>query len=166
MTTSKNDLQITAAGDLDIVITRSFDAPRALVFETMTKPGLLKRWFYGPPGWTLATCELDVRPGGTATFVWKNDDGREMKMTQSYREVRAPERIVATERFEFGCESQAGEQLATMVFTEVAGRTTMTLTLVYPTKEARDATLASGMEHGLAAGYDRVDAILAAGARA
>lgn len=163
---TRNTLHVTAPGDREIVITRSFDAPRALVFEAMTKPELLRRWFQGPPGWTLTTCEIDARTGGTATFVWQNDDGRAMKMTQDYREVRAPERIVATERFDFGCETQAGEQLATMTFTEHGGRTTMTLTLVYPSKEARDGTVASGMEHGLAAGYDRIDDILAASAGA
>lgn len=163
---TKNTLRITTPGDREIVITRSFDAPRALVFEAMTKPELLRRWFQGPPGWTLTTCEIDARTGGTATFAWQNDDGRAMKMTQDYREVRAPERIVATERFDFGCETQAGEQLATMTFTEHGGRTTMTLTLVYPSKEARDGTIASGMEHGLAAGYDRIDDILAASAGA
>jgi uncharacterized protein YndB with AHSA1/START domain len=85
-----------------------------------------------------------------------------MAMRGVYREVVRPERIVRTESFEFGCDAQAGEQLATLVLTEQGGRTTLTLTVLYPSKEARDATIASGMEHGVAAGYDRLDQLLAA----
>jgi uncharacterized protein YndB with AHSA1/START domain len=81
------------------------------------------------------------------------------------REIIPPGRGVRTERSEVGCRPQAGEQPATLVLTERAGRTTMTLTLVYPSEEARDGTLASGMEHGMAAGYDRLDGLLAAGGK-
>jgi uncharacterized protein YndB with AHSA1/START domain len=77
-----------------------------------------------------------------------------------YREVVPPERIVRTESFEFGCAAQAGEQVGTLVLTEQGGKTTLTVSVLYPSKEARDATIASGMEHGVAAGYDRLDEIL------
>jgi uncharacterized protein YndB with AHSA1/START domain len=85
-----------------------------------------------------------------------------MSLRGVYREVVRPERLVRTESFEFGCDSQAGEQLATLVLTEEAAKTYLTLTVLYPSKEARDATLASGMEHGVGAGYDRLETILAA----
>jgi len=84
-----------------------------------------------------------------------------MAMRGIYREVRPPERIVCTETFEFGCDAQSGEQLATLVLTEHGGKTTLTLTVLYPSKEARDATIASGMEHGAAASYDRLAELLA-----
>jgi uncharacterized protein YndB with AHSA1/START domain len=109
----------------------------------------------------MVVCENDVKVGGSFRHMWRGPDGVEMAMRGVYREVVAPERIVRTESFEFGCESQAGDQLGTLVLTEKAGKTTLTLTLLYPSKEARDATIASGMEHGVAAGYDRLAEILA-----
>jgi uncharacterized protein YndB with AHSA1/START domain len=85
-----------------------------------------------------------------------------MAMDGVYHEVVPPERIVRTERFAFGCESQAGEQLATLVLMEHHGQTALTLTVLYPLKEARDATIASGMERGVAASYDRLAQLLPA----
>lgn len=153
-------VQITTPTDREIVIRRVFDAPREAVFEAMTRPELLKRWLLGPPGWTMTACECDLRVGGTFRHAWRGPDGAEMAMHGVYREVSPPERIVRTEIFEFGCDSQAGEQLGTLVLAEENGRTTLTLTLSYPSKEARDATIASGMERGVAASYDRLDAVL------
>jgi uncharacterized protein YndB with AHSA1/START domain len=158
-------LNVTTPTDREIVITRVFDAPRTLVFDAMSKADLLKRWLFGPPGWSMVVCENDLRVGGTFRHVWRGPDGSEMAMRGIYREVDPPERIVRTESFEFGCESQAGEQLATLVLTEQGGKTTLTLTLLYPSKEARDATIASGMERGVAASYDRLAALLASPAR-
>jgi uncharacterized protein YndB with AHSA1/START domain len=85
-----------------------------------------------------------------------------MAMRGVYREVVPPERIVRTESFEFGCDHQAGEQVGTLVLAEQGGKTTLTLTVLYSSKEARDATIASGMEHGVAASYDRLAELLAA----
>ena len=109
----------------------------------------------------MVVCENDVKVGGGFRHVWRGPDGTEMAMRGVYREVVPPERIVRTESFEFGCNAQSGEQVGTLVLTEQGGRTTLTLTLLYPSKEARDATLASGMEQGVAAGYDRLAELLA-----
>jgi uncharacterized protein YndB with AHSA1/START domain len=79
-----------------------------------------------------------------------------MEMRGIYREVVPPERIVRTESFVTGCAPQAGEQVGEMVLSEEAGRTKLRLTVVYPSREARDATIAAGMERGLAASYDRL----------
>lgn len=157
----KNTVQVTTPTDREIVITRVFDAPRTLVWEAMSRPELLKRWLLGPSGWSMVVCEDDPRVGGAFRMVWRGADGTEMAMRGVYREVVPPERIVRTESFVFGCEAQAGEQIATLVLAEQGGRTTLTLTVLYPSKEACDATIASGMEHGLAAGYDRLDELLA-----
>jgi uncharacterized protein YndB with AHSA1/START domain len=116
----------------------------------------------GPPGWEMTVCENDVRVGGRFRHVWKNADGTEMSMTGVYREVAPPERAVRTETFETGCTPQAGEQIGTMVFSESAGRTTVTITSLFPSREARDGMLASGMEHGMNASYARLDDVLAA----
>jgi uncharacterized protein YndB with AHSA1/START domain len=156
----KNAVKISTPTDREIVITRVFDAPRILVWEAMSKPELLKRWLYGPSGWSMAVCEEDQRVGGAFRWVWRGSDGAEMTMRGIYREIFPPQRIVRTESFVFGCEAQAGEQLATLVLTEEGGGTVLTLTVLFPSKEARDAALASGMDRGLAAGYDRLDKLL------
>ncbi len=157
---NKGTLKVTTPTDHEIVITRVFDAPRALVFDAMSKSELLKRWLSGPPGWSMVDCENDLKVGGAFRHVWRGPDGAEMAMRGVYREVVPPERIVRSESFEFGCDSQAGEQVATLVLTERGGKTTLTLTVLYPSKEARDATIKSGMERGVAASYDRLDELL------
>jgi uncharacterized protein YndB with AHSA1/START domain len=154
-------LQVTTPSDREIVLTRTFDAPRRLVFGAMGKPELLKRWLLGPPGWSMVECESNLKVGGAFRHVWRRDDGTEMSMHGVYREVVPPERIVRTESFTFGCDAQAGEQVGTLVLTEQDGRTMLTLTVLYPSKEARDATIASGMERGVAASYDRLADLLA-----
>src|SRR5262249_22172650 len=99
--TRMDALQLTAPGDREILMTRRFDAPRDLVFEAWTTPELVRRWLLGPPGWSMPVCEIDLRVGGSYRFVWRrDDDGREMAMGGVYRDVAAPERIVATERFD------------------------------------------------------------------
>jgi uncharacterized protein YndB with AHSA1/START domain len=156
----KNTLKVAAPGDREIVITRQFDAPRTLVWDAMAKPEFVRRWLLGPPGWEMTVCEIDQRVGGKFRHVWKNVDGTVMAMSGVYREVKEPERVIRTESFEFGCSPQAGEQVATMVLTESGGITTATITCLFPSNEARDGTIASGMERGVAAGYDRLDDVL------
>lgn len=156
----KHALKVTTPADTEIQITRVFDAPRRLVWDAMTKPELLRRWLFGPPGWEMTICEDHAEPGSTFHWGWRGPGGETLSMRGTYREVAAPERIVRTESFEMGCPSQGGEQLCTLILKEDAGKTTLTLTIVYPSKEARDGALASGMEGGIAAGYDRLDDIL------
>ena len=157
-------LTVTTRGDREVVITRSFDAPRHLVFRALAEADLLKRGLNGPPGWATVACENDLRVGGTFRHVWRGPDGTEMAIRGVYREVVPPERIVRTETFEFGCAPQAGENLGTVVLTERGGKTLLTLTVLYPSKEARDGAIASGMERGVAASYDRLEELLAADA--
>jgi uncharacterized protein YndB with AHSA1/START domain len=154
-----SSLMVTTPSDLEIVITRSFNAPRDLVWEAMSNPELIKKWLFGPPGWTMTKCEDDLCLGGTFRWAWSGPDGMEMAMHGVYREVAPPERIVRTEVFDFGCDAQAGEQVATVALSEVNDRTNLTLTVVYPSKEARDGAIASGMEKGVEAGYDKLDAM-------
>jgi uncharacterized protein YndB with AHSA1/START domain len=158
----KHRLNVTTPGDREIRMTRVFDAPRHLVWEAMTKPELIRRWLFGPPGWEMTRCEDDPRVGGAFQWAWRGPNGEAMAMHGVYREVVPNQKMVRTESFDFGCAPQAGEQVATLALTEEDGRTTLTITVVYPSKEARDGAIASGMEHGVAAGYDRLDEILAA----
>ncbi len=153
--TNAGSLKLTTRGDREIVMTRVFDAPRALVFETMTKPDLVKQWLLGPPGWSMPVCEIDLRVGGKYRFVWRSDkDGSEMGMGGIYREILVPERIVATEKFDHSW--YPGEALGTMILTEQGGKTTLTQIVQYESREARDVVLKSPMESGVAASYDRL----------
>lgn len=155
-------LKVTTPSDREVKFERTFDAPRALVWDAMTRPELLKRWLFGPPGWEMTVCEGDARVGATFRWAWRGPAGEELAMSGAYREVAVPERMVRTERFEMSCVPQSGEQLCTMTLVEEKRRTRMTIVVVYPSKEARDGALASGMEHGMEAGYARLDGMLTA----
>ena len=147
-------LQVTTPSEREIAMTREFNAPRRLVFDALTKPELLKRWLFGPPGWSFAVCEIDLRVGGTYRFVWSGPNGVQMGVRGVYREVVAPELVVNTERFDEAW--YPGEAIVTNSLAEVGGKTTLTLTVFYESKEARDTALKSPMEQGVAMGYDRL----------
>jgi uncharacterized protein YndB with AHSA1/START domain len=154
------NLKLATRGDREIVMTRDFDAPRTLVFDAFTKPELVKQWLLGPPGWTMPVCEIDLRVAGAYRYMWRNAaNGNEMGMGGLYREIAAPERIVATEKFDEAW--YPGEAVGTLVLVEQGGKTTLTQTVVYESREARDAVLKSGMEKGVAASYDRLAELLA-----
>jgi uncharacterized protein YndB with AHSA1/START domain len=149
-------LKVTLPTDREIVLTRVFDAPRQLVFDAFTKPELLKRWF-GPHGWCLVVCEVDFKVGGGFRFVLRGPDGKEMGMRGVYREIVPPERSVHMESF----DDYPGESQVTAVLVEQGGKTTLTATVLYPSREVRDIVLKSGMEHGAAESYDKLAELLA-----
>ena len=153
-----NELEVKALGELEVVMTRTFDAPRPLVFDAWTKPELLRQWLGAFGGWTMPVCEIDLWVGGAYRYVWKNENGTEMGVSGVYRKIVVPECIVATERFDDAW--YPGEALLTHVLTERDGRTTSTLTMHYESKEARDVVLASPMESGVVAGYEVLDGLL------
>ena len=156
----QNTLQITTDGDREIVMSRVFDAPRQLVFEACSKPELVRRWLLGPDGWSMPVCEIDLRVGGSYRYVWRHSDGREMGMGGVYREIVVPERVVATEKFDEAW--YPGEAVGTLVLVERGGKTTLTQTMLYDSRETRDAILKSPMEKGVAVSYDRLETVLAA----
>jgi len=156
---NKHTLDIAAQGERELVMTRTFDAPRDLVFDAMTKPELLRRWLFGPTGWTMTVCEVDLRVGGKYRYEWRKDDGTEMGMGGVYREIVRPSRIATTELFDQ--DWTGGEASSIAVLEEKSGTTTLTTTMLYASRESRDAVLKSGMERGVAAGYDRLDDIFA-----
>jgi uncharacterized protein YndB with AHSA1/START domain len=150
---------VTTPSDREIVVTRAFNAPRNLVFDAWTKPELLRRWLLGPADWTMPVCEVDLRVGGTYRYLWRGPDGSEMGMRGVYREIVPPERLVVTESFD---ESwYPGEAIDTIVLVEQGGKTIQTTTVLYESREARDIALKSDMAEGMAAGYDRLDELLA-----
>jgi uncharacterized protein YndB with AHSA1/START domain len=159
---SSGALKVSAQSDREIVMTRVFDAPRSLVFDAYTKPELLKRWLGVFGGYSMPICEVDLRVGGTYRFVWRGPDGVEMGVRGVYREVVRPERLVHTEKFDEAW--YPGESLITTVLAEQGGKTALTVTMRYESREARDAVLKSPMEDGVAQSYDKLAELLAAGA--
>lgn len=155
---STKTLTINAVGDSDLLITRDLDAPRSLVFKALTTPALLKRWLLGPAGWTMPVCEIDLRPGGTFRYEWRNGDVT-MGLTGTFREIVPPERIVHTEVFDD--DWTGGESLVTTTLQEADGRTTVSMTVRYASAAAREGALKTGMVDGMSATYDRLAELLA-----
>lgn len=148
-------LTVSTPTDCEIVLTRVFAAPRRLVFDAWTRPELLRRWF-GPHGYELVVCEIDLRVGGRWRYVLRAPDGAEMGLHGVYREIVVPKRLVTTE-VKDDCDAQADvESLVTTTLVERDGMTTLTNTVLLPSRQVRDAVIESGMEHGVAEGYDRL----------
>jgi uncharacterized protein YndB with AHSA1/START domain len=146
----------TLPSDREIVAVRVVDAPLKPVWDAWTSCEHAPHWLLGPRGWTMPECEIDLRPGGSWHYVWNGPDGSAMEMHGAYREIEAPARLVNTESW----GGDWPETLNTLILTEEDGKTTMVCTVLYPSKEARDAARATGMKDGWAASYDRLDEYL------
>lgn len=153
---NSHTFKTTTPSEREIVLTRLFDAPPQLVFDAMTKPEHVRRW------WGLCddlhsvpVCEIDLRPGGAWRFVARGPNG-DAGFHGVYREITAPERLVFTEIFDPYPEV---ESVVTQVLTQESGKTRMTLTCVYPSLQVRDMVLKTGMEHGAAISYDRLEEV-------
>jgi uncharacterized protein YndB with AHSA1/START domain len=155
--TLPSTLHVTTPTAREIVLTRAFNAPRALVFEALTRPELLKRWLGVWEGWSMVVCEVDLRVSGAYRFVWRGPGRTRMGVHGVYREIVPPERLVHTESFE---DSSRGESLVTAVLVEDGGTTTLTSTVLYPSREVRDEVLTSGMQRGVTRSYDALAALL------
>lgn len=150
-------LNVTTPTERELVMTRVFNAPRHLVFDALTKPELIRRW-YGPAGWSMVVCEIDLRVDGAWRFVSRRPDGKQIGQRGVYREIVAPERLVSTESWE---DWNPGELLVTTILVEHAGTTTLTMTSLFPSQEVRDMLIKSGMTSGAAETYDKLAACLA-----
>lgn len=149
-------LKVTTPTEREIVMTRTFQAPPRLVAEAFSKPELLKRWLLGPPGWEMVVCNVAKKAGDRYRYEWRNAEGRQFGTGGVCREKTAS-RIVHTEVM----DGQPGESLVTTEFVEESGKTTVTMTLLFESREIRDIALKSGMERGVAASYDRLEELLA-----
>lgn len=149
--------EYTTPSDREIRVVRAFSAPRRLVYEAMSNPKHLPKWMTGPEGWTMPVCEMDLRVGGKWRFVYRMASGQEMTLQGSYREIVPQERMVSTESW----GPDWPETVNTMELTDAQqGVTIVTLTVLYPTKDARDAALASGMKEGMDMGFAKLDKLL------
>ncbi len=165
MPTTIEKAQVTMPSDREVVVTRSFKAPRALVFRAHTEPALVRRWMLGPPGWSMPVCEMDVRVGGNYRWRWRSDtDAKEFGFFGTFREVQPPSRLVHTERYDPGTVGggypSGGEALVTTTFVEEGGITTLTTLIDFGSKEARDAAVKTGMTDGMELSYQLLDRVL------
>lgn len=159
MTPRPGSAVVTTPSEREIVITRSFEAPAALVWEALTTPVLLLRW-WGPSWAPLVRAEVDLRVGGSWRYVCRAEDGTEMGWHGTYREIDAPALIVSTEVFEGFPDA---ESINTMTLTEADGVTTLQTVVLHSSREHRDGHLESGMEAGMQETFDRLDELLATG---
>lgn len=158
---STGKLKVTTPSDLEIVMTREFDAPATLVFDAFTTPEHLTRWF-GLRDEAMTVCEVDLRVGGKWRFVLSMGD-QEMGMYGEFLEISPPHRLIQTEHFdEPFFEIMGAGTTNTMLLEEREGKTLMTSTVLYKTKEARDAVLQTPMEQGAGESFDRLEELLQA----
>ena len=153
-TMSRNETEIRVTSDVEIEMTRTFDAPRELVFEACTRPEHMAQW-WGPRGYTLPVCEMDVRPGGTYRFVQRGTDGGEHPFHGEFREVSAPSRLVLTQIYDPIPQS---ELLITISFEEIGERRTrLREHMLFDSIQSRDGMLQAGMEYGARDSMDRLE---------
>ena len=151
---NSSTFQRMTPSDTEITLTRLFDAPRELVFEAMTKPEHVRRWWgILDDRYSVTTCDIDLRPGGAWRFVGSGPMG-EVAFRGIYKEVAPPERLVYTETYEAFPD---GESIVTQVLTEEGGKTRLTVTAKYESRDVRDFVLGTGMERGAAISYDRLE---------
>ena len=158
MAEGSNTLMVTTPSDREIVMTRVFNAPRELVFEAHSSCEHLRKW-WGPRKYQLEVCEIDFRPGGKYYVLHRTSDGvEEHGFRGEYREIVAPKRIVWT----FEWEGMPGHvSVDTLTLEDLGdGRTRLTSTSVFDSKEDRDAMLQSGMEEGASETWDRLEELL------
>ena len=149
---TRSDTTLTLPSERELVISRTFAAPRAVVFEATTKPEHVRKW-WGPRAMEMVDCQIDFRVGGSYRYAVRTPDGMEVAFSGVYKEIEAPARIVHTE----GYEAMPGhDYLSTVTYDEKNGHTTLTVHLLYQTAEDRDGHIASGMESGMRETWDRL----------
>jgi uncharacterized protein YndB with AHSA1/START domain len=156
---TSDKLQVTTPSDVEIAMTRRFEAPPELVWDAFTRPELMKRWMYGPDEWPLEVCNVELRPGGAIRYEWHGPDGEVMGLNGEFRELEPPHRMVHTELFDE--DWTGGETVVTTTFKrDGADATVVTMSIRYGSKEARDGALESAMAEGMGEAYSRLDGIL------
>ncbi len=155
-------IEVTLPSDREVRVVRSFNAPRQLVWDAHTKPALIQKWMLGPPGWSMPVCEMDVREGGTYRWRWRSDeDGKEFGFFGEFKQVNAPAKLVHAEHYDpgdVGGAMDASEPaIITSEFAEANGVTTLTVTMLFASKEIRDGAVSTGMTDGMEMGYARLD---------
>jgi uncharacterized protein YndB with AHSA1/START domain len=159
-TTNSDTLTLTLPSDTEILITRVFDAPAALVFDAWTKPEHVRNW-WGPRGTSLVVCEIDLRPGGAYRFVERAPDGNEYPFKGEFLEIDPPSRLMHTQAFDIEPFADHPAVITLTLEATPGGKTLMTSRSVYESQEYRDGHIASGMEPGMRETLDRLEEHLA-----
>jgi uncharacterized protein YndB with AHSA1/START domain len=156
---NSGSFSVTTPSEREIRLTRLFDAPRDLVFEAMTKPEHVTQWWGRlDEGHSVPVCEIDLRPSGAWRWVNRTPKGELVVFYGVYREIAPPERMVFTEIYE---PFPDAESVVTVVLADEKGKTRLTVTAVYPSREVRDTVIDSGMAKGAAISYDRLEEVAA-----
>lgn len=153
--------QVSSPSEREVRVTRTFNAPRQLVFDAHTKPELVKKW-QGYPGWDMPVCDMDVRVGGQYRWQWKNqEDGTQFGFFGTFTEVDAPSKLVHEQYFDagnFDGTMPTGDPCIVAVeLSERSGVTTLVCNLTFASKEGRDGAVATGMTDGMEVSYSRLD---------
>lgn len=150
--------------DTEVQVKRRFDAPVAQVWRAYMEPDLMRRWCSGLPGWSMPVCEMDMRPGGTYRWRWRNDaNGQEFGFSGDVLEIVPHARIVHTQAFDpgnLGASMGSEPSTITITFQEADGATSVTTTIRYASKADRDAAFATGMTDGMEMSYKQLDQLL------
>jgi uncharacterized protein YndB with AHSA1/START domain len=164
MPTIIDSAEVTQPSDREVQVTRSFRAPQALVYRAYTEPELVRRWLLGPPGWSMPVCEMDVRVGGRYRWRWRSDEnGAEFGFSGTFREVRPPSKLVHTEGYDpgtVGDDFPRNDAIVTVTFMQEGDHTTVTTSVDFGSKQARDAAVATGMTDGMEQSYQLLDRLL------
>jgi uncharacterized protein YndB with AHSA1/START domain len=161
--TNNSKTQVSLPSDREILITRTFDAPRVVVWQMWASAEHLRHW-WGPDGWTLPVCELDFREGGDWFYCMQGPDGMQSCGVATYLEIDAPKRLVYEDAFaDADGKPMEGMPVGyiTLEFNEADGKTTVLNTVRYPTKADRDKVIEMGMEVGIDQTFNRLEAYLA-----
>lgn len=155
-------IEVTQPSDREVRVTRTFKAPRQLVWDAHTKPELVQKWMLGPPGWSMPVCEMDVRAGGAYKWRWRSDeDGKQFGFYGTFTEADAPTKLVHDEYYDagdVGGDMPSNEPaVITLELSETNGVTTLVCTMKFASKESRDGAVSTGMTDGMEMGYARLD---------
>jgi uncharacterized protein YndB with AHSA1/START domain len=154
-----NALTVTAPEGLPFVdFVREFDAPVEKVFRAHKEPELYKRWL-GPRGYEMDLEEFDFSTGGRYRYIHRDPEGGEWAFRGVFHVVRDNEFAIQTFEFEGYPDVVSIESIAFEALD--GGRTRLTGHAVYPTLEARDGMVSSGMEKGMIDGYEQLDEVIA-----
>ena len=153
-----NKTTLKTEGDTHVIVTRHFAAPPEAVYRAHTDPSLVQKWMLGPDGWTMPVCINEAKPGGKIRFEWSNGQGQGFYLTGEYLELDRYRRIVHVERMHL--PDPTPDNHIETTFDADGNGTLMTMRMTLPDAETRAAMLATGMEQGMEASYQRLEGLL------
>jgi uncharacterized protein YndB with AHSA1/START domain len=156
-------LTLKTEGDKQVVVTRRFAAPPEAVYRAHMEPALVQKWMLGPDGWTMPVCINEAKPGGKIRYEWSDGKGKGFYLTGEFLKLEPPHRIVHVERMHLPDVTPDNHIVTT--FEKDGTGTLMTMRMTLPDAATREAMLKTGMEHGMEAGYLRLEIILARSAQ-